>query len=54
MKTLNVLLRFFIFSTTACIVCAQSQEKIYSLLIMNFAKGIQWILRGRVQGLIFS
>jgi hypothetical protein len=32
----------FLFLTIVLSASAQSQEKIYSLLIMNFAKGIQW------------
>ena len=42
MKTIRPVTLIFIFLVAAIYVQAQSQEKIYSLLIMNFAKGIQW------------
>jgi hypothetical protein len=42
MKRLQNVLLIIIFSGLWQFTQAQSQEKIYSLLIMNFAKGIQW------------
>jgi hypothetical protein len=43
MKTIKFhITLIFIFLASALSAQAQSQEKIYSLLIMNFAKGIQW------------
>jgi hypothetical protein len=42
MKKIQKFLLIIIFSNLCQLAVAQSQEKIYSLLIMNFAKGIQW------------